>query len=69
VLHASDEMKEVFKDKKPLISFRRLRHLADNLLRSKIKRESNTRKAKGMKMCGEKNDALQICCYWRKRKI
>jgi hypothetical protein len=27
VLHASDEMKEVFKDKKPLISFRRPRNL------------------------------------------
>ena len=37
VLHASNEMKEVFKDTKPLISFRRPRDLADNLVRSKIR--------------------------------
>ena len=50
VLHASDEMKEVFKDTKPLISFRRPRNLADNLVRSKIKGATNTRKDKGMKV-------------------
>ena len=43
VLHASDEMKEVFKDIKPLISFRRPRNLADNLVRSKIKGATDTR--------------------------
>ncbi len=32
IMHASDEMKEVFKNKKPLISFRRLSNLADNLV-------------------------------------
>ena len=37
VLHPSDKMKEVFKDTKPLILFRRPRNLADNLVRSKIK--------------------------------
>ena len=42
-------MKEVFKDKKPLILFRRPRSLADNLVRSKIKREKDTWKAKGKK--------------------
>ena len=59
VLHASDEMKEVLKDTKPLISFRRPRNLADNLVRSKIKRAANTRKDKGMKKCGKSR--CQIC--------
>ena len=61
VLHASDEMNEVFKDIKPLISFRRPRNLADNLVRSKIKEASNTRKDKGMKKCGKSR--CQICSY------
>ena len=61
IMHASDEMKEVFKDKRPLISFRRPRNLADNLVRSKIKRDADTGKAKGMKKCGKSR--CQICCY------
>ena len=36
MLHASNEMNEVFKDIKPLISFRRPRNLADYLARSKL---------------------------------
>ena len=59
VLHASDEMNEVFKDTKPLISFRRPRNLADNLVRSKIKEDTNTRKDKAMKKCGKSR--CQIC--------
>ena len=50
---SSDEMNEVFKDIKPLISFRRPRNLAENLVRSKIKEASNTRKDKGKKKCGK----------------
>ena len=61
VLHASDDMNEVFKDIKPLISFRRPRNLADNLVRSKIKEASNTREDKGMKKCGKSR--CQICSY------
>ena len=49
VLHALDEMNKVFKDIKPLISFRRPRNLADNLVRCKIKEATNTRKDKGWK--------------------
>ena len=38
MLQASDDITKIFKDKKPLISFRRPRNLVDNLGRSKIKR-------------------------------
>ena len=66
-LHASDEMKEVFKDKRPLISFRRPRNnLSDNLVRSKIKRDADTGKVKGMKKCGKSR--YQICCYVEEQK-
>ena len=61
VLYASDEMNEVFKDTKPLISFRRPRNLADNLVRSKIRETTNKRKHKGMKKCGKSR--CQICSY------
>ena len=40
LLQVSDDTLQIFKDKKPLISFRRPRNLADNLVRSKIKRSS-----------------------------
>ena len=52
VYNASDKMKEVFKDKKPLISFRRPRNLADNLVRSKIKRDV---------LCGKYVDNIFHC--------
>ena len=61
MLHASDNMNEVFKDIKPLISFRRPQNLADNLVRSKIKEATNTRKYKGIKKCGKSR--CQICSY------
>ena len=61
VLHASDDMNKVFKNIKPLISFRRPRNLADNLVRSRIKEASNTREDKGMKKCGKSR--CQICSY------
>ena len=57
MLQASDDFKKIFKDKKPLISFRRPRNLADNLVRSKIKTFSD--KGKGMKKCGKAR--CQIC--------
>ena len=38
VLQASEGMREILGDMKPLISFRRPRNLADNLIRSKVKR-------------------------------
>ena len=60
VLHALDEMNEVLKDIKPLISFRP-RNLADNLVRSKIKKATSTCKHKGMKKYGK--STCQICSY------
>ena len=62
MLHASDEMNEVSKDIKPLISFRRPQNLADNLVRSKIEEASNTRKDRGMKKIKDKG-RCQICSY------
>ena len=61
VLHASNEMQDVFKDTKPLISFRRPQNLADYLIRSKINGATNTRKDRGMKKCGKSR--CQICNY------
>ena len=55
----SDDTWQIFKDKKPSISFRGPRNLADNLVRSKIKRSSG--KAKGMRKCGKPR--CQICNY------
>ena len=57
MLQASDDIKEISKDKKFLISFRRPRNFADNLVRSKIKRLSD----KGMRKCGKPR--CQICNY------
>ena len=57
MLQASDDFKKIFRDKKPLISFRRPRNLADNSVRSKVKRFSD--KGKGMKKCGKAR--CQIC--------
>ena len=59
MLQVSDDTWQIFKDKKPLISFRRPQNLADNLVRSKIKRSSG--KEKGMRKCGEPR--CQICNY------
>ena len=55
MLLASDDINEIFKDKKRL----RPRNLADNLVRSKIKRLSD--KGKGMRKCGKPR--CQICNY------
>ena len=59
MLQVSDDTWQIFKDKKPSISFRGPRNLADNLVRSKIKRSSG--KAKGMRKCGKPR--CQICNY------
>ena len=59
VLQASDNIKEIYKDKNPLISFRRPRNLADNLVRFKINRLRD--KEKGMRKCGKSR--CQICNY------
>ena len=50
-----------FEKIKPLISFRRPRNLADNLVRSKIKDASNTHKDEGMKKYGKSR--CHICSY------
>ena len=60
VLHVSGVMNEVFKDIKPLISFRRPRNLADNLARSKLYEATNTLKDKGMKKCGISIDVRYV---------
>ena len=52
---------QVFKDTKPLISFKKPRNLANNLVRSKIKGATNTRKDKSMKKC--EKSRCQICSY------
>ena len=57
MLQASDDIMKIFKDKNPLISFKRPRNLADNLVRSKIKRFSD--KGKGMRKSGKAR--CQIC--------
>ena len=59
LLQVSDDTWQIFKDKKPLISFRRPRNLADNLVRSKRKRSSG--KEKEMRKCGKPR--CQICNY------
>ena len=59
MLQVSDDAWQIFTNNKPLISFRRPRNLADNLVRSKIKRNSG--KEKGMRKCGKPR--CQICNY------
>ena len=58
ILHASGEMKDLFKEK-PIVAFRRPRNLKDELVRSKLKRENNI--VKGMYKCGKSR--CQICKY------
>ena len=59
VLQASDGMREILGDMKPLISFRRPRNLADNLIRSKVKKVNV--EGKGMKKCDKAR--CQICNF------
>ena len=59
MMQASDDTRQIFKDKKPLVSFGRPRNLADNLVRSKIKRLGI--KEKGMRKCHKPR--CQICNY------
>ena len=56
---------QVFKDTKPLISFKKPRgNMANNLVRSKIKGATNTRKDKSMKKFGKSR--CQIRSYVEK---
>ena len=59
VLQASEGMREILGDMKPLISFRRPRNLADNLIRSKVKKVNV--EGKGMKKCDKAR--CQICNF------
>ena len=59
ILQASEGMRGILGDMKPLISFRRPRNLADNLIRSKVKKVNV--EGKGMKKCDKAR--CQICNF------
>ena len=59
VLQASEGMREILGDMKPLISFRRPRNLAGYLIRSKVKKVNV--EGKGMKKCDKAR--CQICNF------
>lgn len=62
ILHASNEMRRLFPEL-PLVAYRRVRNLKNDLARSKVKSENSiiSNKNKRMKKCGKRR--CQICNY------
>ena len=58
ILHASDDMSEIFQNK-PMIAYWRPKNIKDNLVRAKLKCEGENSTDKGMKKCGK--SCCQIC--------
>ena len=58
ILHTSDDMKSVLGEK-PIVSFRRLRNLKDELVRAKLKDERVI--SVGMKKCGKSR--CKVCGF------
>ena len=60
IIHASDDMKEIFRDKS-IIPHRRPKHFKDVFVRAKLKCECSDLRDIGMKKCGKSR--CQMCKY------